>query len=214
MNITEPEFVEYIGEISESSQLSETESAIFQEMEAYAKENRFPIIGQVAGRFLRQLAMLTNALNIFEMGSGYGYSAMWLSGGMAKDGRIICTDNSEENKNLALAHFEKAGRANMLEFQVGNALEIINKSDGLFDIILNDIDKEQYPEAFDLAMTRLRRGGVFITDNVLWSGRIFDSKPTESTKGIVEFNRKLFASDGIFSTILPIHDGLAMAIKL
>jgi len=214
MNITEPEFVEYIGEISQTSQLAETEIAILQEMEAYAKENRFPIIGQVAGRFLRQLAMLTNAKNVFEMGSGYGYSAMWIAGGMAAGGKIICTDNSEENKNLALSHFEKVGRANMLEFQVGNALEIIQKTDGPFDIILNDIDKEHYPEAFDLAVTRLRKGGVFITDNVLWSGRIFDSKPPESTKGIIEFNRKLFASDSLFSTILPIHDGLGMAIKL
>lgn len=214
MNITEPEFVEYIGEISGASQLSESESVVFQEMEAYAKKNRFPIIGQVAGRFLRQLALLTNAKNIFEMGSGYGYSALWLAGGMADGGQITCTDNSLENRNLALNHFKNAGRDALLKFHVGDAIDIVKQADGPFDIILNDIDKEGYPEAFDLAVTRLRKGGVFITDNVLWSGRIFDSKPTESTKGIIEFNRKLFASDGLFSAILPIHDGLGMAIKL
>ena len=102
----------------------------------------------------------------------------------------------------------------MLEFRLGDAIEIVKNLSGPFDIILNDVDKQQYPEAFDLAIPLLRQGGIFITDNVLWSGRIFDKKPSEPTRGVLEFNRKLFSSKEVLASILPIRDGLGIAVKL
>lgn len=208
MNITEPAINDYIRNVLPS------DDTVLAEMEDYAARNDFPIIGPMVGPFLRQLAYLTRADRIFEMGSGYGYSAYWFAGGMGGDGRIICTDGSSENKTRAMKYLERGGYDSMVDFHVGNALEIIEKFDGPFDIILNDIDKKDYPRAFDLAIERLKKGGIFVTDNVLWSGRILDAKPDAATRGVLEFNKKLFANDGIISSIIPIRDGLGLAVKL
>lgn len=208
MNITDPKINEYIKNGMTA------EDKVLVEMDNYAKENNFPIIGPMCGVLLRQLALAINAKNIFEMGSGYGYSAYWFAGGMHKDGKIICTEGSQENKDLAMGYLKRGGYDSMVDFYVGKAQDIIKKYDGPFDIILNDVDKEQYPECFDLAIPRLRKGGLFITDNVLWSGQIFDNNPDETTQGVLEFNKKLFGSKDILSSIIPIRDGLGFAVKL
>jgi len=183
-------------------------------MESVARKNDFPIIGPMVGPLLRQLAISTNAKRIFEMGSGFGYSAYWFAGGMKRDGKIICTDGSEENRKKAMRYLKRGGFEKMIDFRVGDALEIIEEFDGPVDIILNDIDKLDYPRAFDLAIPRLRKGGLFITDNVLWSGRILNKKPTAASKAILQFNRKLTSSKNIVSSIIPIRDGLGIAVKL
>jgi len=208
MYITEPKINEYI------MQSMADRDKVFLEMEYFARESHFPIIGPMCGILLRQLAMAVEAKNIFEMGSGFGYSAIWFAGGMKKDGKIICTEGSEKNKVTAMKYLKKSGFDSMVDFYVGRAQDIIKKFDGPFDIILNDVDKEQYPECLDLAIPRLRRGGLFITDNVLWSGRILDNNPDETTRGVIEFNKKLFGSKDILSSIIPIRDGLGFAVKL
>lgn len=196
------------------SEISVPESETFEQMHEHARANHFPIIGPMAGRFLRQLAMVTRAHNILELGSGYGYSALWFAGGMKSSGSIVCTDKLIENRDLAQQYFSEAGLNDMLDFRVGDALQIASVLSGPFDIILNDIDKEQYPKALEIAIPRLRKGGIFISDNVLWSGRILGNKPHKTTRAILEFNRRLFNSPEIFSSIIPIRDGLGMAVKI
>lgn len=208
MNITEPGINEYIKNILPK------DDDILSEMEDYAARNGFPIIGPMVGPFLRQLARITNAEKIFEMGSGYGYSAYWFAGGMKEGGKIICTEGSDDNARRGMEYLRRGKYDSMVDFHVGDALEIIERFNGPFDIILNDINKEDYPRAFDLAIARLRPGGVFITDNVLWSGRVLDENPDATTAAILEFNKKLFNSDGIISSIIPIRDGLGMAVKI
>ena len=208
IEITNPRINEYIKLMSDSS------DDILEEMEKYAALNGFPIIGPMVGPFLRQLAVITNARNILELGSGYGYSAYWFAGGIPDNGRIICTDNDQGNRKRALEFFMRGGIEKKIDFRVGDALEIASELEGPFDIILNDIDKHDYPRAFDLAMKLLRPGGIFVTDNVLWSGRILSEEPDETTKMVQEFNRKLFNSNGIISSIMPIRDGLGLAVKL
>jgi caffeoyl-CoA O-methyltransferase len=208
MKITEPRINDYIQD------LLPTQDRILTQMELLAKQNGFPIIGPLVGPILRQLAVISGAKRIFEMGSGYGYSAYWFAGGMRNGGKILCTDSSEDNRKKAMSYLKRGGYDSMIDFRVGDALEIISQQDGPFDIIFNDIDKEGYPEAFDLAIPRLRSGGLFIADNVLWSGRILSKKPDSSTQAILEFNRKLFKSKNLLSSILPIRDGVAVAVKL
>lgn len=214
MDITEPRIDDYILQLISSTSPSDEEGEVLRDMELYARENRFPIIRPLAGRFLRQLAITANAKSIFEMGSGFGYSAMWFAGGLAEGGRIICTDGSHDNKRKALEYLKRAGYESLVEFRVGDARDIIKGFGGPFDIILNDIDKEQYPETIDLAVPRLRKGGLFITDNVLWGGRILDQRPDESSRAILEFNRRLFQSREVLFSIVPIRDGLGVAVKL
>jgi predicted O-methyltransferase YrrM len=186
---------------------------VLLEMEQYACDHRFPIVGPLVGTFLCQMAAAIKARSIFEMGSGFGYSSYWFSKGLPDGGRIVCTDGDEENLAMARAFHDRGGFSNEFEYHVGDAREIIQRHDGPFDIVFNDIDKEQYPDAFRLAIPRLRKGGLFITDNVLWSGRILDSIPSKSTRGILEFNRLLFDAPDMIASIIPIRDGLALAVK-
>jgi caffeoyl-CoA O-methyltransferase len=206
-DITDPRINEYIKMVGNSS------DPVLKDMEKLAGRIDFPIIGPMVGPFLRQLAIITQAKNILELGSGYGYSAYWFARGIPEDGRIICTDNDENNRDRALEFFKRGGFEKKIEFRLGDALEIAADLDGPFDIILNDIDKKDYPAAFDIAMNLLRPGGIFVTDNVLWSGRIVTDEPDELTATVQEFNRKLFNSDGIISSIIPIRDGLGLAVK-
>jgi predicted O-methyltransferase YrrM len=207
MHIVNPQIDEYILNVLPPRH------EVLTEMDDYARKNNFPIVGPQVGRFLAQLVLITGAKSIFEMGSGFGYSAFWFAKYLKPDGKIICTDGEPDNKDRALKYLKRGGYNDSVEFQVGDARRIIEKYDGPFDIIFNDIDKEQYPEAFDLALPRLRKGGLFITDNVLWSGRMLEDNIHESTAGVIEFNRKLFESEEIFSTIIPIRDGLGVAVK-
>jgi len=111
-------------------------------------------------------------------------------------------------------YFERAGVAGRITIKVGDALELLSEQKQEFDIIFCDVDKEDYPRAVRLALPRLRKGGLFVADNVLWSGKVAQKNPSEaSTKAIMEFNRLLYASPELFTTILPIRDGIAVAHK-
>ena len=201
---------------------------VLTEMEAYARENRFPIVGPLVGRVLHQLVLLTNPTRIFEMGSGFGYSAYWMAKALRQpEAGIICTDGSQENADRAAGYLTRGGIADRIDYRVGNALEIIDETEGDFDIIYNDIDKDGYPEAFQKAIPRLRSGGLFITDNMLWLGRVvtYDTDVDvqgldeeeqwvhETTVGVKELTRLLYSSPDVFTTIIPLRDGVSVAIK-
>ena len=201
---------------------------VLTEMEAHARENRFPIVGPLVGRVLHQLVLLTNPMRIFEMGSGFGYSAYWMAKALRQpEARIICTDGSQENADRAAGYLARGGIADRIDYRVGNALEIIDETEGDFDIIYNDIDKDGYPEAFRKAIPRLRSGGLFITDNMLWLGRVVtydtdvdmqgldeDEQWThKTTVGVKELTRLLYSSPDVFTTIIPLRDGVSVAIK-
>ena len=183
------------------------------EMEAYAKEHGFPIIGPLVGRVLQQLVIMSGAKEVFELGSGYGYSALWMAMVLPPDGSVTCTDGNPDNERRAKDYFERAGLRSKLHFRVGDALELFAKETGPFDLILNDIDKEGYPDTIKPVKEKLRSGGVFVTDNLLWSGRIFDSDPSESTRGVIEFTQELYDDPDFLTTIIPIRDGIAVAVK-
>ena len=149
---------------------------VLREMENFAKENDFPIIGPLVGRYLFQMAHLMKARKILELGSGFGYSAFWFSLAVKGKGHIVMTDGNAKNKRTAFNYFKRAGLQSQFDFKVGDALKTAKKLDGTFDIILNDIDKIDYPNTIDLAASRLKKGGLFITDNLIWSGKVCDKK--------------------------------------
>jgi predicted O-methyltransferase YrrM len=133
---------------------------------------------------------------------------------VGEKGRVIYTDGDAKNVELARRNFERAGVVNRITLHTGDALEVLSEQKQQFDIIFNDVDKEDYPRVLRLVAPRLRKGGLFITDNVLWSGKVTQKNPKEaSTKAILEFNRQLYKSDDFYTTILPIRDGLAIALK-
>jgi caffeoyl-CoA O-methyltransferase len=187
---------------------------VLSEMEGYAAEHNVPIVGPAVARVLQQLALTINARTVFELGSAIGYSTIWWAQAVGDRGRVIYTDGDPKNAKRARDYFDRAGVSGRITLHTGDALEVLSEQKEQYDIIFNDVDKEDYPRVLRLVSPRLRKGGLFITDNVLWSGRVAEKNPREaSTKAILEFNRLLYSSADFYTTILPIRDGLAVALK-
>ena len=188
--------------------------AVLVEMEEYASEHNVPIVGPAVARVLQQLALTIQAHTVFELGSAIGYSTIWWAQAVGDKGEVIYTDGDAKNAERGRGYFARAGVSSRIKIHTGDALEYLSEQKREFDIIFNDVDKDDYPRVLRLVAPRLRKGGLFITDNVLWSGRVAKKNPTDSqTKAILEFNRKLYDSPEFYTTILPIRDGLAVALK-
>jgi caffeoyl-CoA O-methyltransferase len=187
---------------------------VLAEMEDYAAEHDIPIVGPAVARVLQQLAVAIHARKVFELGSAIGYSTIWWAQAVGEGGKVIYTDGDPKNAERARSYFSRVGVAQQIVLRTGDALEILSEETQEFDVIFNDVDKEDYPRVLRLVAPRLRKGGLFITDNVLWSGRVAQKNPDARTKAILEFNRKLYDSREFYTTILPIRDGLAVALKL
>lgn len=190
--------------------------AVLQEMETRAAKQNFLIVGPLVGRFLFQYAKLIDAREVFELGSGFGYSALWFALALSEEGKVYCTERSTENLTLAHDYFRKAGVEEKLVTLHGEALELLgNTADhSQFDIILMDIDKRHYPHGLDLAWARVRKGGLLITDNTLWKGKVADAVMDADTEAIKAFNRRAFALPDGFATLLPVRDGVTVVMKL
>lgn len=187
---------------------------VLAEMESEAAKRNIPIVGPLVGRLLYQLALIHKAKTVFELGSAIGYSTIWWARAVGEDGKIIYTDGDRKNADEARGYFERASVANRVSIKVGDALEFLSEQKQEVDIIFCDVDKEDYPRAFRLAVPRLRKGGLLIADNVLWSGKVAEKNPSEaSTKAILEFNKLLYSTPNLLTTILPIRDGVAVALK-
>lgn len=187
---------------------------VLAEMEDYATKHNVPIVGPAVARVLEQLALMINARTVFELGSAIGYSTIWWAQAVGDKGRVIYTDGDRKNAERARGYFDRAGVTNRITIHTGDALEFLSEQKQEFDVIFCDVDKEDYPRVLRLVPPRLRKGGLFITDNVLWSGRVAQKNPTDAhTRAILEFNRKLYDAKEFYTTILPIRDGLAVAVK-
>lgn len=209
MDILHPDLNNYLDE------LLPERPRVMQEMEKLAKDRNFPIIGPQVGRILYQYIKLIGAKRIFEMGSGFGYSAYWFALALPEDGKVICTEAASNNIDLAEDYLKAAGLLHKVEFKKGDAIKILSQTEGTFDIILNDVDKDDYPRALEVAVQKLRVGGLLITDNALWHGRVVNnSKPDVYTRGVLEYNQLVFSAENLWTTILPVRDGLAVSLKL
>jgi len=184
------------------------------EMEIKAEREKFPIIGPDVGNLLYLLAKISKANSVLELGSGFGYSAYYFAKALPENGKIVCTDMEEVNKMLTEENFRRGGFKCSLEYIVGDALKTGKELQEKFDIVYNDIDKEFYPETIEIANSRLRRGGMFITDNTLWGGKvILKGVHDEPTMGVIEFNNKLKNDNRFEISVLPFRDGVTIAVK-
>jgi predicted O-methyltransferase YrrM len=190
--------------------------AVINEIESHAAEHRIPIIGPAVARMLALFVQVSGAKRIFEMGSAIGYSTIWLARAAGPKAKVIYTDGNPENARRAKEYFRRAGVAKRIEVQVGNALELVKKARGTFDLIFNDVDKHQYPDALHAALPKLKRGGLFITDNTLWSGKAARPAPPDdvNTLGVQEFNRLVYASKQLYPVLIPLRDGVTVCQKL
>lgn len=207
MDIVTGPIEEYLHRITPASH------EVLQEMEARAERDNFPIIGRLAGRLLAQLAAMIEAKSVLELGSGYGYSAAWFASAMQDGGTVICTDFSEKNKKDAEQYLTRLGLWSRIDFRVGNAMDVLREEQGPFDIVYFDIKKQFYVEALELAKPKVRPGGLIIADNVLLHGTVVETNPSESTRGVLRFNERIYSDPELESTILPLRDGIAICRK-
>jgi len=189
---------------------------VVRDMEEYAAKHKTPIIGPAVARMLALLVQISGAKRIFELGSAIGYSTVWLARAAGPQAEITYTDGDPENAKRAKAYFERAGVASQIRVETGDALTLLKKTTGEFDLIFNDINKREYPEAAKVALPRVRRGGLFITDNTLWSGKAArKARATDAdTRGVQELNRMVFESKELFSVLIPLRDGVTVCRKL
>jgi caffeoyl-CoA O-methyltransferase len=185
-------------------------------MEAYAKKTDFPIIGPAAGYACYQTARMIGARSVFEMGSGYGYSTAWFAKAVKENGGGIVHHVvwDEKLSKMATGHLSKLGYNSMVQYHVAEAVETLRQTPGPFDLIFSDIEKQDYPKSLPLIKSKLRRGGVLVIDNILWSGRIFDKKDhSETTEAIREFTRLITHDDDWIVSLVPVRDGIVVAYK-
>jgi len=196
---------------------------VFLEMEAYARDNDFPILELAAGQLCYQIASMIDAKHIFEMGSGYGYSTAWFARALKERYEIIPDTPGivyhvvwdEAMSKMAQDYLQRLGYQEHVEYHIGEAVETLDEfEEESLDLIFCDIDKETYPEALPVIKEKLRPGGALLIDNMLWYGRIFDKNDTTpSTEGVREFTRLITADSDWIVSLLPVGDGAILAYK-
>ena len=205
--ITDPSIERYMHD------LLPARDPVLTEMEEYAQQFQIPIVGPAVGRFLAAVVMMTKARRIFELGSAIGYSTIWLAQAAGERAEVHYSDGSAENAERARGYFERAGVADRILVHVGDALTELAQTPGEFDLIFNDVNKEGYPAVLEAVPGRIRKAGLFITDNTLWHARVLD--PHEETDHAVRlFNERLYASPDFYATQTPLRDGVSVAVRL
>jgi caffeoyl-CoA O-methyltransferase len=192
---------------------------VLGEMESRAAEHGFPIVGRAVGRFLETAARMVGATRVCELGSGYGYSAYWFARAVGSDGEVVCTDGSADNATLAENYLRRAGLWEPITWHTGDALEGLAATEGEFDVIYCDVDKGGYPDCWEAARQRIRVGGIWLCDNVLWDGRVVTGEDREGlpagwTAAIQQMNRAVADDPDWISTIAPIRDGVLLAVRI
>ncbi len=195
--------------------VSQSDHRILEEMENYAQKNNFPIVNRLVGVFLETMAKSVSAQRVFEFGSGYGYSAYWFAKAVGVDGEVMCTDGDVTNLEKAKIYLQAVELWDRVAFKTGLAQDIFAQTEGLFDICYNDADKGDYPAIWQMAKQRIRPGGLYIADNVLWHGRVavdyFEDIVPGWTEAILEHNQLIFHDPDFDAFINPTRDGIVVA---
>lgn len=187
---------------------------LVERMERMAQAAGFPLVGRQAGRWLELLARMVGARRVLELGSGWGYSAYWLARGVGPEGTVLGTETDAATIREHRRLFADHPLGPRIRLQQGEGLDILRASTGAFDLVFVDIEKEDYPEALELAVPRLRSGGLLVADNVLWGGKVCrPAHPDDpATAALQHFNRRLHDDPRLEAAILPADDGLAVAL--
>ena len=185
-------------------------------MEAYAQDHDFPIIGPASGYCCYVLSRLAGARRVFELGSGYGYSTAWFARAVIENGggEVHHVVWDQDLSDRARKHLAALQLDSVVRYHVSEAVETLRGTTGQWDVIFMDIDKKGYPGALPLIAERLRKGGILIVDNMLWSGRVYDpAERSEETEAIRRTTERLTRSPEWISTLVPVRDGLLVSFR-
>ena len=209
MDIVDPRFDGYMR-----SRLARYDEPVLLEMEAEAERRSFPAVGRNVGVSLEVLARAIGAKRVFELGSGFGYSAYWFARAVGSDGEVRCTDTDPDNAAAGKAYLARAGFGDRVTYHVGDALASFASVEGGFDIAFVDIDKPGYPDAWRAASDRIRVGGLYIADNTLAAGSDHVLSTGEVPEALREHNRLIAEDDRFVSTIVPTREGVLVAVRI
>ena len=196
---------------------------ILEEMAAHAREESFPIVGPAVGGWLALLARAADARRVFEFGSGFGYSAYWFARALPADGEVVLTEIDADELNLARAFFDRAGLTDRAQFEHGDALDIVERYDGPFDVVLVDNEKHRYRDAFEAVEPKLRSGSIVLADNAVTAGSVVDRDEVtallagedidagEGSAGIAEYISFVRERENIDTSLLPLGEGVAVS---
>jgi predicted O-methyltransferase YrrM len=193
-------------------------SALLQELEreTYQKVLQ-PIMlsGAHQGSFLRIISKLLAPTTVLEIGTYTGYATLCLLEGLKAHGMIHTIDINEELQGIQRKYFNKSGRGAQIVQHLGNALEIIPRLETRFDLVFIDADKPHYPQYLELIVEKLNPGGIILSDNVLWHGKVLNAEvhTDDSTKALLRFNRMIKEHDQLESVMLPLRDGITLSRK-
>jgi caffeoyl-CoA O-methyltransferase len=191
-------------------------AAELQAMEDYARRTGFPIVGPATGYLCYQIGRMIGAREVFEMGSGYGYSTAWFAQAVMENGggTVHHVVWDQDLSRRAQGHLSKLGFEGLIQYHVAEAVHTLEQVAGPFDLIFNDINKQAYPESLPIIKDKLRPGGVLIVDNMLWGGGVFDeSDKSSSTQGVRELTRLIIDDPDWIASLIPVRDGLVVAYK-
>lgn len=208
----------FIPEIIENyiSNHTQSEPKLLQQLnkETWQKVlNPRMLSGAYQGRVLSLLSKLTHPKTILEIGTYTGYSALCLAEGLNTKGKLITIDKNEELEDFSKKYFQKSIYKNNIQQIIGNAVEVIPTLNNTFDLVFIDADKTNYTTYFDLVIDKMNKGGIIISDNVLWSGKVVEELNTKDkdTKAIISYNKKLAEDKRIETIMLSIRDGLTVS---
>lgn len=215
--VLHPEVRGYLAALGETVPMDPADRDLHERLEKLALQRGFPLVGRESGRVLELLARAIGARRVFEMGSGFGYSAFWFARGVGPDGQVLGSEKDPwEHEHFDREWADHPLRARVSIAQLG-AFEALDAVEGPLDVIFVDIAKADYPAALQAAVARLRPGGLLLADNVLWGGKAAREPSADDTSGtgaLRRFNALAHAHPDLLSLILPVGDGLGVSLRL
>jgi predicted O-methyltransferase YrrM len=193
---------------------------LIEQVEREGRSSGLPLVQAPSGRFLRTMALAIGARQVLEIGTAIGYSALWMAGALPPDGRLITIELDPARADTARANIARAGRSEQISVIVGDAMRYLHKVAGPFDLVFQDSHKPLYEPMLDRLVALLRTGGVLVSDNVLWSGEVVEGyvnppqRDPADTEALRAYSRRLVADPRLFTTVLPVGDGLAVSVKV
>lgn len=170
--------------------------------------------GHLQGRLLSMISHMLKPRRILEIGTYTGYSALCLAEGLAPGGTLITLDNNEELETRVRNYFAQSRYNSQIDFRIGNAVTLLTKIDGPFDLVFIDADKENYTAYYDAVFDKLPVGGIIMADNVLWGGKVTEPKPDKDTRAVMAFNERVKDDARVEQVLLPIRDGFTLIRKI
>jgi predicted O-methyltransferase YrrM len=193
---------------------------VLEQIEREGRAAGLPLVQEPSGRFLRTLAFAAGARHILEIGTAIGFSALWMAGALPPEGRLITIELDPQRAATARANIQLAGKGDQISVIVGDAMRYLHKVAGPFDLIFQDSHKPLYEPMLDRLVGLLRTGGVLVSDNVLWSGEVVEGyinppqRDPADTEALRSYSRRLMSDPRLFTTVLPVGDGLAVSVKV